>query len=378
VDHFANPPRAIIPFPHPPNQTSGVPPIAATAASGRLDSDEISGTTRYMDTPSQRVRFAHALEERDRWLALIDRCEPSFAARDRFRLCGTQARLGYSPAEQRYFVSSSSCRNRWCPACRVRRQMSIRESLARYFVNAPAKKWQFITLTLRHTSAPLSQQIDFLQSCFKRLRQEPIWRGRVTHGFAVVEVTRNKKTLQWHPHLHILAHVRFLDWSKLRSAWCKLTHGSNIIDCGTVKTETDAIRYVLAYIGKPPPETVLHDDAAMIELYAAMHNQHLLIRFGRPPVKPPAAEPHTLPADLVWLGSVETLIDEAIGGSERARMHIERWMQQRRADARSLHCEVLLLALKRKPDPPVSLESIVEAEVDLARFRDETRYDLPF
>ena len=256
--------------------------------------------------------------------------------------------------------------------------MAIRESLARYFVHAPAKQWQFITLTLRHTSAPLAQQLEFLQSCFKRLRQDPVWKGRVTHGFAVIEITRNGKTHQWHPHLHILGHVRFLDWSKLRAAWTRLTHGSNIIDCGIVRTNADAIRYVLAYLGKPPPETVLHDDAAMLELYKAMHGQHLLIRFGRPPIKPPAAEPHKLPSDLVWLGSVETLIDEAIGGSERARMHIEHWMLQRRLDARSLQSATLLAALSRKPHPPDTIESAIAREADLAQYRAEVHYDLPF
>jgi hypothetical protein len=328
---------------------------------GRLDPQEISENPVHVDTPSQRMRFAHALDERDRW-----------------RSCGTQARLAYSPSQQRYFVSASTCKNRFCPACRVRRQMALHDALARYFVNCPPKQWQFISLTLKHTSAPLTQQLDFLQRCFKALRQHAVWHGQVSHGFAVIEVTRNGKTLQWHPHLHVLAHVRFLDWSKLRQAWAAITHGSNIIDCGVVRTEGDAIRYVLAYIGKPPPESVLHDDAAMIEMYTAFHNQHLLIRFGRPPTKPPKAEPHTLPSDLIWLGSVETLIDEAIGGSERARTHLERWLLQRRTDAASLHSPTLLAALNHRPHLPRTLSEAITYEADLLHLRSELSAPLPF
>jgi hypothetical protein len=249
--------------------------------------------------------------------------------------------------------------------------MDISESLKRYFMNHPAREWQFITLTVRSVGAPLALQLTYLQECFKRLRREEVWHKNVTHGFAVLEVTRNVKTLQWHPHLHILAHVRFLDWSKLRSTWSKLTHGSNVIDCQRVRQEVDAIRYLVAYLGKPPSETVLHDDAAMLELYGALHSQHMLIRFGKPPIKPPPAVKVKLPIDLVYLGDIETMIDNALNGSERARLHLERWLIQRRVDAQSLHCDTLLAAVTHPPPKHLTVEEAIAAESDLADFRSD-------
>jgi hypothetical protein len=324
------------------------------------------------------MRFAHALEERDRWLALIDRAEPSFAVRDRFRLCGSAASLSYSPSEQRYYVSGSTCRNRFCPACRVRRQLAVRDSLARYFVNHPAREWQFITLTLRSSKAALAVQLDYLQAAFKRLRRESVWSKNVTHGFAILEITRNQKTKQWHPHLHILAHVRFLDWSKLRSVWSRLTHGSNVIDCRRISNEHDAVTPLLAYMGKPPSDSVLHDDEAMIELYRALHSQHLLIRFGKPPIKPPPSIKISLPLDLVYLGCIETLIDSALNGSERAHVHLERWLLQRRVDARSLNCQDLLDAVRRRRPKRLTEAEAILAEADLADLRSDLLPKTPF
>jgi hypothetical protein len=324
------------------------------------------------------MRFAHALEERRRWLALINTAEPSFAVRERFKQCGSQARLSYSPSQQRYYVQASSCRNRFCPACRVRRQLAIRDSLARYFVNHPAREWQFITLTMKHTSAPLALQLAWLQRCFKTLRSDPVWSNNVTHGFAVLEITRNAKENQWHPHLHILGHVRFLDWSRLRSAWSRITHGSNVIDCQRIHRESDAVRYMLAYLGKPPADSVLHNDAAMIELYRSLHSQHLLIRFGKPPIKPPPAVKPSLPLDLVYLGSVETMIDDAMNGDERMRLHLERWLLQRRIAAETLRPSRLLDAIARSPPKPRTVEESVAAETQLADFRRDLLPNVPF
>jgi hypothetical protein len=367
------------------SQTVTASPVADGAAAAapsapgcRLDPDEISGARPHNDTPSQRMRFAHALEERGRWLTLIDRAEPSFNARERFKLCGSRATLAYSPSEAHYYVSSSACRNRFCPACRVRRQLAIGESLNRYFVNHPARDWQFITLTMRHTPAPLALQLDWLQRCFKTLRKDAVWSRNVTHGFAVLEITRNAKTQQWHPHLHILAHVRFLDWSALRSAWARITRGSNVIDCQRVKRQADAVRYMLAYLGKPPDVSVLHDDAAMIELYRSLHSQHLLIRFGRPPIKPPPAVKPQLPLDLVYLGSIETMIDNALGGDERARLHLEGWLRQRRTDARELESPRLLAAITRGPPKRHTAEAAIAAEADLAAYRADLIPQTPF
>lgn len=354
-------------------------PSAATGGgSGRLDPHEISGPQPCEDSPAQVMRFAHSLEERRTWLRLIDRVEPSQQARDRFRLCGTSARLAWSASEKRYFVSSSSCRNRFCPACRVRRQMAVGESLNRYFVGSPAKEWQFITLTMKHTKAPLALQLDWLQRNFKLLRKDPVWKDAVTHGFACIEVTRNNIRQEWHPHFHILAHVRFLDWSKLRSAWCRITKGSNVIDCKRVACHDHAIKYILAYVGKAPDTTVLRDNLLMVELYTAMKSTHLLIRFGRPPVKPPPAVKRTLPSDLVWLGGVDDLIDRSLNGDEYARLHLENWLRQRKADARSLNSPRLIAAVTGRAPPDSDEPAALQFAIDVDRFNLDLATNLPF
>jgi hypothetical protein len=231
---------------------------------------------------------------------------------------------------------------------------------------------------VKHSQAPLALQLDWLQRAFKQLRKEPVWKGRVTHGFAIIEITYNDKRGEWHPHLHILAHVGWLDWHALRSTWCRVTHGSNVIDCKKVRSQEDAIKYVLAYMGKPPDDRCFTDDARMIELYKAVASQHLLIRFGKPPSPLPPPPERTLPADLCWLGTVAELIAEAQNGSTRAQMHLDRWLQQRRIDAHSFDFRTLVASIRVTGPPARSLSDIIHRESELARYVAETTSSIPF
>lgn len=343
----------------------------------RLDAIQISATARHRDNRTQTARFSPWEKERRRWIELLDTVELSPKRKQRMLNCGATAWLQYSPSTSTYYVTGSHCGNRVCPACRHTRQMRLQDNLERYFHHDPAREWQFITLTLKHTQAPLDQQITYLRRCFKRLRSETLWHSAITHGFAVIEITRNFNRNEWHPHLHVLAHTRYLDWSELRSAWSRITHGSNVIDCQKVKTAPDAIHYIAAYMGKPPAARLLEDDQLAAEWYRSMQGQHLLIRFGRPDKKPPPAPPKTLPADCRNLGLIEELFSEARQGSIRAYKHLEGWLHQRRCETQQIAALMQYCTEYHPAIGPPSLHDVIHEETDLNRYRDEIRHFEP-
>jgi len=105
----------------------------------------------------------------------------------------------------------------------------------------------------------------------------------VHHGYAVIETSYNKHRDEWHPHLHILARTRYIDWRQLRKDWERITGGSNIIDCGYVRSVGSACDYVAKYLGKPPNLLDLPTTRRVAEYYAAIQHARWLMPFGRPP-----------------------------------------------------------------------------------------------
>lgn len=146
---------------------------------------------------------------------------------------------------------------------------------------------------MRSTAAPLKHQVQTLLQSFRRLRQRISWRRTQQGGVAVVEVTRNKATGLWHPHLHVLACGTFLRKSELVDNWRDASHGSFIVDIKAVTDTKDLSAYVCKYVTKPSDTEHLQTEDDARDYYNSLANCHRLITFGtmrnRPPQ--PQAEP---------------------------------------------------------------------------------------
>ena len=270
---------------------------------GRLDPQKSSVELPHSDDYDQRWRFRRWPIERSFWLQNIQACETSDRRIQRFEDCGRKAHIWHDETEDRLFVRSDTCKLRICPACRRRYQFAAIQRIRDLLAEMRPKTWQFITLTVRHTARPLREQTDFLKASFRRLRQRKLWKSSVLHGYAVLEVTFNKHRNEWHPHLHVLARVRFLDWRQLRKDWIGVTDGSSVIDCGYVRNEPSACDYVAKYLGKPPSLLDLPDIERVAEYYQAMQNTRFLMPFGKPPRAPTRPTLDT-PRKLTPLGSL--------------------------------------------------------------------------
>lgn len=174
-------------------------------------------------------------------------------------------------------VASSRCNLRWCPLCIKTKRFVMLQSLIPWIQKG--KKPKFITLTLRHSDADLSFQIDSLYKFFSSLRRRPWWKKRVGGGVWFFQIKKSKTDGLWHPHLHIISTGLFLPQRELAVIWSGITHGSSIVDIRAVKDAKKAAEYVARYATAPCRLSDLELDDA-IAVFDALHGRRICGTFG--------------------------------------------------------------------------------------------------
>jgi hypothetical protein len=89
---------------------------------------------------------------------------------------------------------------------------------------------KFITLTLKHSPAPLSHQISTLYGCFRKLRKTKLLTKTVRGGIWFFQVKQSAADYLWHPHLHIVVDSPYIPKHQLSRAWLSITKTSQIVD----------------------------------------------------------------------------------------------------------------------------------------------------
>lgn len=201
----------------------------------------------------------------------------------RFERCGSDCWVQRSPSTGQVRTISNNCKLRICPRCRFIASRRIKRSLDTVLGKATPTEFRLITLTMRSSEAPLKVQIKNLLQSFRRLRQQKVWIATQDGGYAVLEITINKATERWHPHLHCVVKGRFVLQQDLAAAWKKATHGSQIVDIRKCRTNDGIIRYLTDYLCKPPADLESCDDAKLLDYYRAIQGQRFLIQFGKVP-----------------------------------------------------------------------------------------------
>lgn len=289
----------------------------AARPANSLDTWKSSVELPHLDDYDQRFRFKNHAVERAYWLDHLHSVETSTVRIERFEHCGRHAYLFRDPLDGSFVLRSETCKLRICPACRRRYQHAAIQRIRDLLQDMKPKTWQFITLTIRHTRAPLKQQADFLKLAFRRLRQRTTWKAAVQHGYAVLEVTFNDHKDEWHPHLHVLARCRYIDWKLLRKDWIAVTNGSHAIDCGYVRSIPNACDYIAKYLAKPPKLNTITTLERRNDYYRAIQNARFLMPFGKPPrtERRPALD---TPRNLEPIGHLGDLHHRASRGDEFA------------------------------------------------------------
>lgn len=114
-----------------------------------------------------------------------------------------------------------------------------------------------ITLSVPNCS-DLSDGIDELLRCFRRLRQRSYWKNNVDGGAFVIEVKGNPGN--WHPHIHAIVASHYLNWNKLHQSWNQVSGGLSVYISNIPKTAI--VNYILKYLTKPSVSLNLLQDVA--------------------------------------------------------------------------------------------------------------------
>ena len=172
------------------------------------------------------------------------------------------------------------CRERLCVWCSGARGAQLGDALLP-LVQAMANPW-FLTLTVKN-GPDLAERAAHLRTAFKKLRRRRWWRANVAGGIAVEEVTRNDRTGDWHPHLHLVidaAIPQAVLQAALRDLWAAVTGDSFVIDLRPFAGATVAadLRELCKYTAKIAD--IVQHPGLVREYLEYAERRRLIVTFG--------------------------------------------------------------------------------------------------
>jgi len=169
-------------------------------------------------------------------------------------------------------VFSNACHQRWCPVCSGAKAMYITNTITEWLKQTDHPK--LLTLTLKHRSDGLTEQINSLYEAFRKLRSRVVFKRPIFGGIWFFQVHRSKSDGLWHPHLHCLVEGQYLNKSTLSALWQEITHTSKIVDIRAVKNPEEMAKYVARYAARPANLIELSPDSR-VEVICALHGRRL-------------------------------------------------------------------------------------------------------
>ncbi|HUW47113.1 MAG TPA: protein rep [Dehalococcoidia bacterium] len=221
-------------------------------------------------------------------------------------------------------VFSSACRLRWCSLCSTARRNWITHTVAEWVREASYPK--FLTVTLKHSNAPLLHQVNSLYEYFRKFRHAKFVADSAIGGIWFFQIKRSKTSGQWHPHIHCVIEGKYMAQRKLSELWSRLTCGSKIVDIRPIRDPVKAASEVARYASSPADISTM-DPNDYVEVFQSLHSRKACGTWGsarKVSLKQPAA------ADADSWRSVGDwgLVRETQGQFLEADMILKAWLTQ--------------------------------------------------
>ena len=224
--------------------------------------------------------FRHSGWQHNRSLvrSALQRRDVPKARLERWDNCGSNAWVVRDVEDRsRLAVVASYCHDRFCRPCANQRSRTIVGNLLPLLSKKPHR---FITLTLKSGNLTLTEMVDKLYRCFRRLRSSKLCKRRLRGGVAFLELKWVKVTEHWHPHLHVICEGTFIPQDQLAAAWKKVTGDSYIVDIRFVADRNQVAKYVTKYASKPLSGTFLNRPEQLDDAINVLQGRRLFTTFG--------------------------------------------------------------------------------------------------
>lgn len=256
--------------------------------SGRLDALETSPQTkleRCICGPEDAsddvgVDFRHSgwRQNRHRVQSAMDSLDTAEARRLRFDSCGSRAWVLQSVDEPELFkIACDRCRDRFCVPCARERSRHIASKVGDF---ATGKELRFITLTLRHTTRTMKEDVDRLYAGFVKLRRRRLWCKSQKGGIGFLEIKRAENGQCWHVHIHTICEGRNIEKRNLSKAWHNITGDSFIVDVKFCHSPESAAWYAAKYSGKGIHGSCYDDQEVLADAMRSIKGRRLVAKFG--------------------------------------------------------------------------------------------------
>lgn len=195
----------------------------------------------------------------------------------RFSSCRSSAFFVRNENTGEVQVRSKHCSLRWCPMCAASRQAWIASECERWFIQV--HKPRLVTLTTRHTNAPLADQIKNLYDHFRKFRKRKFFADRTKGGVWFFHIKKSQTDHKWHPHLHCLIDSDFLEHKRISELWHKITGDSHIVHIKAVSNPTNSVKHAARYSAEPC-DLSKHSDIDALEVYYALAGRRICGTWG--------------------------------------------------------------------------------------------------
>lgn len=174
-------------------------------------------------------------------------------------------------------VTSEHCGLRWCPLCAKARQGRIMNEVSGWFEKV--RRPVLLSLTLKHTTAPLKHQVYHLYKDFKKLRNRQLLKKKSKGGIWFFHIKRSKTDGLWHPHIHCLMDSDYIPKKAVSDLWRKITGGSYVVHLKTVENPRNSVSHAARYAAEPCDMSTLSESDGL-EVFEAMHGKRLCGTWG--------------------------------------------------------------------------------------------------
>ena len=174
-------------------------------------------------------------------------------------------------------VVANACHLRWCPVCAQVKRMVIKTAVSKWL--RTVKRPKFMTFTVKHSTEPLDDQIRRLYKGYRLFRQHKLLKKKQRGGVWFFQIKRSKKSGEWHPHLHVVADMDYVNKVEIQDEWLLVTGDSYVVDIRAIKDPGKVVDYVARYCATP---CRLSDNTPEDRLAIAntLHGKRLCGRFG--------------------------------------------------------------------------------------------------